>query len=115
MKIYNDKAQVVGHIMFDQGIGHVVLQKRVKYREHHLHEPMGWATDASHIAALRMMGAELSDPDPVIRLTESSDRRWFARLSTYDRFGVDVNRGYGAQRALPDQYWQLNAVQAALV
>lgn len=90
-----------------------VLRKTVAASLHFLRKPPSIAFDCSILDAARQAGVRRIEV-----LDRETDRTYTASLGDFERWGVSVNRGFGAQRALPLERWQVrrpgDGVQLAL-
>jgi len=85
--------RIVGELRGD------VLHKHAR-REHMLQRPPAWAWDTAILEAAENAGARFTE-------VECSDMIYRATLDDFKRYGFPVNRGYGAQRGLTLNYWQI--------
>lgn len=97
LPVFNENGRVVGHI--ENG----VLRKTVK-RSHQLQRPAAWGWDTAIIDQAERAGVRFTE------LTDENGRVWRASLADFRRHGVRVNRGFGAQVALPLSFWQVRKV-----
>lgn len=95
--------RIVGRLVGD------VLRKHAR-REHMLQRPPAWAWDTAILEAAENAGARFTE-------VECGGLIYRATLDDFKRYGFSVNRGYGAQRGLTLEYWQIRRVgeQAAAV
>lgn len=93
--------------------GHV-LRKTVRRSLHFLRKPPGIAFDVRILEEARAAGVL------AVLVVESEQAHIYtASLGDFERWGVPLNRGYGAQLALPLEHWQVrrpgDAVQLSLL
>lgn len=104
--VYNNSGRVCGTIIGDR------LCKNV-HSNHMLRKPEGWAWDRSILEQAIRAGVKKT----VIRNTDDGVI-YEASLEDIMRIGVDIDRGFGAQKVLPIKYWQQKrpgeAAQASL-
>ena len=96
MPVYNASGRICGEI------AGAVLQKTAK-RNHMLQRPAGWGWDVAILDHAKGQGCthtEVTCEGVIYR----------ASLADFERYGVPVNRGYGAQVALPLLHWQKRRV-----
>lgn len=94
--VYNFKGQIVGRIEAD------TLTKTARAGAHMLQRPPAWAWDAPILTQAEAAGCiwtEITDAD--------SGKVYRASLADFRRHGVTLDRGYGAQVALPLAFWQV--------
>jgi hypothetical protein len=73
-----------------------VWTKRVRKSAHLLHSPRGWAVDCGDLERAERLGVT------VLELHEAEESRVYrVALAAFRRRGIPVNRGAGAQVALP--------------
>jgi len=89
--VYSSQGHVVGRLTPDGW-----LEKHVDPARHKLRAPAGWATDVAHLQFVGLHGIRLVLPDGTI-LT--------SRIEAWRRHAVPVNRGFGEQMCLPDEFW----------
>ena len=79
-----------------------VLRKAVLASKHFLRTPRGIAFDVAILDAARRAGVT------TVEVYEREQQRTYtATLADFERWGVPVNRGFGAQRALPLERWKI--------
>lgn len=94
--VYNASGRICGEI------AGAVLQKQAK-RNHMLQRPAAWGWDVAildHAKGAGCTHTEITCEGVIYR----------ASLADFERYGVAVNRGYGAQVALPLLHWQKRKV-----
>ncbi len=72
-----------------------------------LRQPRAWACDVDALDQARAAGATR-----VVISDQDTGRRYAAELADFYRHGVPVNRGHGAQLALPLAYWDVTGVRS---
>ena len=78
-----------------------VLYKELYGSKHMLQRPRGWGFDSDVLGTL-------ASP-LVIQITDrETGCIWRASVADFRRWGVAVNRGYGAQVCLPLPYWSVD-------
>lgn len=85
--------RIVGELRGD------VLFKHAR-REHMLRRPPAWAWDTAILEAAENAGARFTE-------VECDGLIYRATLDDFKRYGLPVNRGYGAQRGLTLEYWHI--------
>lgn len=90
--VYNANGKVCGEIAGP------VLQKAAK-PNHMLKRPAAWGWDRAIIEQARAAGCTHTE-------ITCQGVTYRASLADFERYGVAVNRGYGAQVALPLLHWQ---------
>ena len=86
---------VIGTVVNDTFI------KSVRGSVHMLKVPRGWACDVSALKEAERLGAKW-----LVIVDDETETRYRATLATFLRDGIPVNRGFGAQLALPLELWQ---------
>jgi hypothetical protein len=99
--LFNQAGQPAGHI------DGTVLRKRVDIRRHQLRVPPAWATDEAILLEAEACGAR------TVELMDEQGTMWTAPLAAFFRDGIGIDRGFGAQRALPLQYWSVRSTGQA--
>jgi hypothetical protein len=95
--VYGANGRVIGQVDGD------TFQKNVRGSVHMLRKPRGWAVDTATLADLRGQGVLH------IKVTDTeSGTCYTAPLTKFDRYGVEFNRGFGPQVALPLGYWSVD-------
>jgi hypothetical protein len=95
--IKTDAGKVVGHVIGD------IFYKKVSGTKHFLRSPPGIAFDVSSIEAATKAGAlflNVMDGD--------TGCIYAASLATLGMKGIRLNRGHGAQIALPMAHWSID-------
>lgn len=95
---YNEDGRFVGNLSWGPKGGYLV-KTGLDPARHQLHKPPAWCTDSAHLVALRELGAR------GLRLITTDGRAWEATLDAFECHGIRLERGHGAQVALPLQYW----------
>ena len=81
-----------------------VLTKQIIGSRHMLRAPRGIALDVDSIRQAKIAGAHtIAITDGESGLIYSSD------VSHFMQYAIDINRGFGAQKCLPLQYWTTSA------
>lgn len=107
--VKNRDGRVIGEVLGD------VLTKRVRGSVHMLRSPRAWAVDVEALRQAERLGARW-----VVVLDTETGERYRASVAVFWEHGVNVERGFGLQVALPMDYWQrtprgeLEAVQLGL-
>ncbi len=86
--------KVIGNIIGD------TLVKKVSGSKHMLRNPKGWAVDKSSVLQAKQSGAtkiEIRDRETGILYRSS--------MECFIRYGIDFDRGFGSQIALPLERW----------
>lgn len=83
-------------------VHHSVLQKSMRDK-HFLRSPRAISVDTSVIALAEELGATSCE----FKHTETGDV-YRAPLSLLRDHGIDIDRRFGAQKALPLEYWSVN-------
>lgn len=96
-RTYNHKRQATGEIWSRRG--GVWLEKKVVVGRHQLYKPPAWAIDEAHYKRLLALNAR------GVHLTDETGRHWFSELDDWTRYGFDLDRGEGVQRALTLDHW----------
>jgi len=82
--------------------------KRVRKSAHMLRHPYGWAVDVADLDAAERCGADY------VELREQEERRVYrATFAALRARGVAIDRGCGAQIALPMGYWVIDGKEPA--
>jgi hypothetical protein len=77
------------------------LEKRgLRVDVHMMRHPRGWATDVTILEAAEAQGAVLH------RIVTADGECWTAPLRLFHEYGVEIERGFGPQRLLPERYWR---------
>ena len=97
-----DGRAVVGRVEGD------TFYKTARSTVHMLRQPRAWACDVDALDQARAAGATR-----VVILDQDRGRRYAADLATFDKHGVKVDRGHGAQLALPVAYWDVTGGRAS--
>jgi hypothetical protein len=79
-----------------------VLQKRVRGSVHMLRRPPAWAIDAAIFERARKDGALVVEVYDV-----ETGKTYWAAISAFKRWGIEIDRGHGRQVALPLGRWQV--------
>ena len=83
--------------------------KRVRKSQHVLRIPYGWALDVADLEAADACGAQY------VELREQEQKHIYRASTVVLRSkGVDIDRGYGAQIALPMGYWTVDGQEPVL-
>jgi hypothetical protein len=77
-----------------------VLRKVVRGSSHMLRKPPAWALDAEVLDTAERIGAKV-----VLVVDSERGHEYRATISTIRRMGRVINRGFGAQWALPIRCW----------
>ncbi len=91
---YNAHGKVVGALKDGW------LRKRVRTDVHQLRKPPAWCIDAAHLDRLEAMGAA------GVLLVDEHGTEWRATVQTFRQYGIPIDRGHGAQVALPLARWR---------
>lgn len=97
-----DGRAVVGRVEGD------TFHKTARSTVHMLRQPRAWACDVDALDQARAAGATR-----VAIFDEDTGRRYAADLADFYRHGVKVDRGHGAQLALPLVYWDVTGGRSA--
>lgn len=95
--VYGANGRVIGQIYGD------TFHKNVRGSVHMLRKPRGWAVDADTLTDLRTQGVldiKVTDTETGTVCT--------APLAKFEQYGVEFNRGFGPQVALPLGYWAVD-------
>lgn len=91
---YNGRGQIVGKVLGGW------LVKHVDSSRHQLLKPPAWAIDRDHLDRLEAQGAV------GVLLIDEHGTEWRATVADFRRYGIPINRGHGAQVALPLARWR---------
>lgn len=84
-----------------------ILRKRVRASQHMLRKPPAWAIDTAILDAARRDGAL------VVEVFDTESRRIYtADIRLFDLYGLEFERGFGRQIALPLAHWRVESAQA---
>ncbi|MSP14312.1 MAG: hypothetical protein EXR62_15330 [Chloroflexi bacterium] len=93
--VYTSRGQVGGQVVGD------TLHKRVQGSEHQLKRPPAWCVDVAILAEAGRLGAS-----KVKILDTETETTYQAAIGDFFRQGVEIDRGFGLQRALPLAYFE---------
>jgi hypothetical protein len=101
--VYNATGRACGAIVCDAD-GSIWLEKRgLDPRVHRLRQPPAWATDSEHLDRLEERGGH------GVRLITATGETWTATLKAFRQHGVEFDRGFGWQVALPLRFWRVES------
>ena len=102
LAVHNGRGQVVGRLVRDAR-GRLWLEKPcLDPARHQLRQPPAWATDAGHLDLLRAHNGV------GVRLVLTTGAVLEAPLEAFGRHGLELDRGFGRQIALPLRYWTVH-------
>lgn len=74
--------------------------------KHWLRAADGWAIDYAALRQAKGLGAR------VVEIHASDGTRWRAPIEKFDAHGVDIDLGFGRQRALTRAFWDVESPHA---